>query len=79
MGGLVAMSTLFYNFLPWESTEDLKITTLALKGPRAYIAKKMGESVGGGAFLNFLEICMHTQLMVELYIVDIIPSATELK
>lgn len=47
MGGLVAMSTLFYNFLPWESTEDLKITTLALKGPRAYIAKKMGESVEG--------------------------------
>lgn len=37
------------------------------------------ERVWRGAFLNFLKICMHTQLMVELYIVDIIPSATELK
>lgn len=55
MGGLVAMSTLFYNFLPWEGAVDLKITTLALRGPRACIAKKMGKSMGG-AFLNFHEI-----------------------
>lgn len=77
MGGLVAKSTLFYNVLPWES--DLKITTLALKGPRAFIAKKMGSMCVGTPFLNFNEIGMHTQLMVDLYILDIIPSAAELE